>query len=186
MSATYYYYKEQGICVRCKTFNVIPGKVYCKDCVDKTTIKNRERYKFRKENKLCKICGIPICKKTLCKPCAEASRKRANNNNLKLKLKIFEVYGNKCACCGEDNFYFLQIDHMDGGGTKHRKIVGTSGIYKFLKDNKYPANFQLLCSNCNWSKGIYGECPHTNNLAAPIPLHTKRTYTKRKSCTTAR
>ena len=57
---------------------------------------------------------------------------------------------------------FLQIDHIDGGGTKHRREIGVGMLYKWLRRNNYPAGFQTLCANCNFAKGRYGKCPHEN------------------------
>jgi len=57
----------------------------------------------------------------------------------------------------------LGIDHINGGGGKHRKELTIQGItiYIFLKRNNYPKEYQVLCHNCNLAKGFYGECPHT-------------------------
>lgn len=56
---------------------------------------------------------------------------------------------------------FLIIDHIDGGGTKHRKEVGKgAAFYRWLEKNNYPLNFQVLCMNCQFGKRICGVCPH--------------------------
>lgn len=79
----------------------------------------------------------------------------------KLKSLIIETYGNICACCGEDAIEFLSIDHINGGGHKHRKKTGGgTSFYLWLKRNNYPPGFQVLCYNCNQAKGYYGKCPH--------------------------
>lgn len=85
---------------------------------------------------------------------------------LSLKIECFGHYGNKCACCLENNIRFLTLDHKNGGGNKHRKTlfgsnVGGCSIYQWLKDNNYPQEeYQLLCMNCNFATR-YGEiCPH--------------------------
>lgn len=64
-----------------------------------------------------------------------------------------------CACCGENELKFLAIDHIDGGGAKHRKKVGTS-MSRWLVKNGFPKGLQVLCHNCNMAKGFYGDCPH--------------------------
>lgn len=68
----------------------------------------------------------------------------------------------KCACCGENEVKFLCIDHINGGGGKHRKEIKGKGLttYIWLKKNGYPNGFQVLCHNCNMAKGFYGLCPH--------------------------
>lgn len=67
----------------------------------------------------------------------------------------------KCACCGDDTYDFLTIDHIDGNGAKHRReVVKTLGICRWLIKNNFPSGFQILCMNCNFAKGKYGACPH--------------------------
>lgn len=75
-----------------------------------------------------------------------------------LRLKCLKYYGDKCACCGETEPKFLALDHINGGGTKHRK--GKGNIIQWIATNKYPPLFQVLCHNCNSAKGFYGYCPH--------------------------
>lgn len=82
-----------------------------------------------------------------------------------LKIEVWGHYGGKCECCGANNKEFLTIDHINGGGTKHRKELRASGsqhIYSWLKRNNYPEGYRVLCMNCNFSHGMYGYCPHKN------------------------
>lgn len=46
-----------------------------------------------------------------------------------------------------------------GGGSKHRKEIGVASTYSWLKKNKYPEGFRVLCWNCNSSLGLYGYSP---------------------------
>jgi predicted restriction endonuclease len=85
-----------------------------------------------------------------------AAQKRTRE---KLRTSVFEHYGNKCACCGEDRWEFLTIDHIQGGGNKHRKGI-TSSIYHWLRKMDYPKGFRVLCYNCNMALGRVGYCPH--------------------------
>jgi len=80
----------------------------------------------------------------------------------KLRIKIIEYYGGKCACCGENTIEFLGIDHIYGNGNSHRKELKKHrlNIYEYLRKNNYPKGFQVLCHNCNLAKGFYGKCPH--------------------------
>ncbi len=75
---------------------------------------------------------------------------------------VYDYYGGKCACCGETQFEFLSIDHIHGGGTKHRKEENIRGasVIDWLLRNGLPEGFQVLCHNCNQAKGYYGKCPH--------------------------
>ncbi len=78
----------------------------------------------------------------------------------KERQMVYDHYGHSCACCGETTYEFLTIDHINGGGFKHRKEIGSSGICNWLIKNNFPEGFQVLCYNCNCAKGFYGQCPH--------------------------
>lgn len=83
----------------------------------------------------------------------------------KLRSDVLYAYGGKCACCGEQTRQFLSIDHINGGGRTHRKQINAltaQAFYTWLRKNKYPPGFQVLCHNCNCAKGYYGVCPHEN------------------------
>lgn len=67
----------------------------------------------------------------------------------------------RCACCGEDCFEFLALDHVNGGGKAHQKSVGRGSMfYKWIVENNFPDGFQVLCHNCNFGKGTHQQCPH--------------------------
>ena len=90
------------------------------------------------------------------------------NHRKNLRCAVIKAYGNKCACCGEDRIEFLAIDHIHGGGNKHRESFGKWGrkgyhFYYWLKRNKWPIGYRVLCHNCNQSLGHYGYCPHTTS-----------------------
>jgi hypothetical protein len=87
--------------------------------------------------------------------------RRETDRYLMFRTSALLAYGWKCACCGEDRYEFLSIDHVNGGGTRARKTQGGgSRLYRWLADHNYPEGFQVLCHNCNMSKGCYGYCPH--------------------------
>lgn len=83
-----------------------------------------------------------------------------------MKDEVYAYYGDKCKCCGESTRAFLQLDHVNNDGAKlKREKVHPTGVYlyKWIIDNKYPLNIQLLCANCNWGKMMNnGICPHKN------------------------
>lgn len=94
-------------------------------------------------------------------------RQKAQRQRTKLKNQVFTHYGGKCVCCGESNWMFLTIDHVNGSGAAHRLELtgrprqgGSTQMYRWLVKNNYPDGFQLLCWNCNVTKHIYGMCPH--------------------------
>ncbi len=83
-----------------------------------------------------------------------------NKYNIKIKEQVFQHYGNKCVCCGENNLKFLSIDHIDGRGRQHRQKI-KDHMDCWLVKNNYPKGFQILCYNCNCGKRVNnGICPH--------------------------
>jgi hypothetical protein len=77
-------------------------------------------------------------------------------------MLAFDHYGGpQCACCGEGEYEFLTIDHINGDGAAHRRQMGSRrDIYRWLKQNNYPPGFRVLCMNCNFALGYHGYCPH--------------------------
>lgn len=79
----------------------------------------------------------------------------------KIKTEVFSHYGMKCQCCNEDGYLFLSMDHINGDGASRREEEGTgNALYHWLKRNNYPIDFQILCYNCNTSKGDGAFCSH--------------------------
>lgn len=141
---------------------VAVGKHRCQVCLDRS----KERYRSRASRGLCSNCGSrpPITGQKQCSECRESGRQVDARKRQKLKDAVFTAYGGYvCRCCGEANPDFLQIDHVNNDGYKHRKEIGGCGgtrLYTWLRKNKYPPGFQVLCVQCNWAKRKYGECPH--------------------------
>lgn len=84
----------------------------------------------------------------------------------KMKSEALLVYGRGklgCVVCGESRLACLSIDHIDGGGNKHRRSIGENRVglsfYKWLKDEGFPNGYQTLCMNCQFVKRIMNlEC----------------------------
>ena len=82
----------------------------------------------------------------------------ANNKQLEqLKIEVLTHYGNgklSCVRCGFEDIRALTIDHIKGGGWKHRRSLGLSGnmFYRWLQRNSYPKGYQTLCMNCQLIK----------------------------------
>jgi hypothetical protein len=90
-------------------------------------------------------------------------------SNWRLRIEFLREYGNECACCGEFLPEFLSVDHINNDGEKHRQTLspndyrGGNGrdVIRDLKRRGWPKeDYQILCYNCNFAKGWYGECPH--------------------------
>ena len=115
-----------------------------------------------------------ICKECECK---RARKWRQDNidrhnqlkreSNHRLIDEVIDVYGGKCACCGETRREYLTIDHVNGGGNKQKREMGfltSQVLYRWLKQNNYPKGFQVLCFNCNCGKRNYSVCPHNKEI----------------------
>lgn len=127
---------------KCRKCGVMkPNGVRCSNC---RKIYNRRYYTFRSR---------------------ELSEAGAAYNR-KLRLEVIKAYGGCCACCGEKRLEFLAVDHINGGGTKHRKELnkgknrGGRAFYHLLRRSGWPAGYRILCHNCNMAMGMYGYCPH--------------------------
>lgn len=80
----------------------------------------------------------------------------------KLKCEVLAHYsvGNvlKCSMCNVTDIDMLCIDHVEGGGNKHRRkidiIGGGDHFYRWLKNQGFPDGYQTLCYNHNRKKEI--------------------------------
>lgn len=176
------------ICVGCKkekegkSFSWLPWKGIkpyrsntCHSC------KNNVTRAKRVSNGLCRQCGLnPSPPGKICEACRKKARENYQKNRetilstlstnsrirrRRIRQETIAAYGGKCACCGETNWEFLTIDHINGGGNKHRKETGLVGtkFYVWLKSFDYPKKeYRCLCMNCQSSRGWFGYCPHEN------------------------
>jgi hypothetical protein len=98
----------------------------------------------------------------------EINKKAAVRNKgryQKLKLQALTNYGGnppKCACCGESEYGFLSLDHINGGGGKHRTELKKKhcNMWEFINRFNFPSGYQVLCFNCNMAIGFQKVCPH--------------------------
>jgi hypothetical protein len=124
---------------------------------------NRAKTASRLAAGLCIHCGKPWTGEyKSCLECRESNRIRMRQSNKEIRAAVIALYGGRCACCGEEESDFLTIDHINNDGHKWRKEDRSTyivGMYRYaLKEKR--ADLQLLCYNCNMSKGRYGICPH--------------------------
>lgn len=128
------------------------------------------------DHKQCIVCQITLTdanwlaylqKRSLykCTPCFREYGKQYHKTDLEYNAKqrarsymrrsaVIHFYGDQCAQCGEDEYSKLTIDHIHGGGTKHRKEMG-SNIIDYLYNNTISKDgYQVLCYNCNCSKDV--------------------------------
>jgi hypothetical protein len=104
-----------------------------------------------------------------CSACI-SSRARA-----KAKLKLYSEFGYKCSCCGETHPYFLTLEHKLGGNPARRKKTRNGWVITRIqpqlineaeRDGWDREKYDLLCMNCNFAKGHFGECPHISGVSA--------------------
>lgn len=159
---------EEGRCARCGGTRDRQDRKTCAACRDASYRNNQKNYSERKKAGVCIACGIRSAKlgRVQCEECSawnEQRRQYRANWRSKLRADVLKGYGGRCVCCGEDQAVFLDVDHVNGDGAEHRKVVraGVNGLYAQLRRQGYPDGFQLLCRNCNWGKYINGGvCPH--------------------------
>lgn len=113
------------------------------------------------------------------------NRKYQRDYRQKLKAIVYDHYGHRCACCGETEPLFLSIDHVNNDGYALRKYNGhpqqNARFLKWLIDNNFPDDFQILCMNCNFGKSKNGGiCPHQQgSTTIPQGSTSKRTEAHR-------
>lgn len=111
----------------------------------------------------CKMCYLSAERERYHKRWHQEQKRREIKHS-KLKISALEAYGSICQCCNESEQSFLTIDHINNDGAKHREqsnVGGGHNFYQWLKNNKYPIGFQVLCMNCNFSKYTNGgSCIH--------------------------
>ena len=84
-----------------------------------------------------------------------------------LRKELLDMYGHRCACCGESHDQFLTLDHVNGGGSQQRKTRGAFVVLKEAIDANDPAQFRILCFNCHLGAHANGGiCPHKNPKGA--------------------
>lgn len=82
----------------------------------------------------------------------EKVRTCCRNYERRSRLSILMLLGGKCELCSNNDSRVLQVDHVNGGGSKEIRNVATgSGAY-LRRIFRNPENYQLLCANCNWIK----------------------------------
>lgn len=90
----------------------------------------------------------------------DALQERGRARYASVKVEAFNVYGDgACACCGETELLFLDLDHVNGCKPEDRR----RNFYGWLKKNGWPTDplLQVLCSNCNQGRQRNGgACPH--------------------------
>ena len=165
----------KGFCINCAKVRITPPQQACEACRAKQQAAQKKLSQQRQQAGRCNRCGKrrPIPGGAHCKECRTRWREgytkhrgyrlvRAKRRQL-LKQLVMEGYGGtRCACCGETGIAFLTIDHIEGKGRQHRKMIQRKGetFYRWLKVHNFPPGYRVLCMNCNCSLAWFGYCPH--------------------------
>lgn len=78
------------------------------------------------------------------------------------RIKLIQIMGGKCICCGITEWWNLTIDHIIPVKTQKRED-GKTLIRKLIKDSELRKDFQILCFGCNGSKNSYEKCQLDHN-----------------------
>lgn len=97
---------------------------------------------------------------------------RRDNRSVR-RIAALKLLGGKCVCCGESNLLILDIDHINNNGSSCRKAKGTncndSVVTEIILEEIQDVSkkYQIMCRNCNSSKGkiiegnvVRGMCYH--------------------------
>ncbi|OPZ40830.1 MAG: hypothetical protein BWY99_00335 [Synergistetes bacterium ADurb.BinA166] len=101
--------------------------------------------------------GFPELFQVLCHNDNIRKARRAGYTPSRPKTDVLTHYSvgtdPECAECGESDIRVLTIDHIDGGGTKHRATLGSgTSFYLAIRKLGYPIGLQVLCFNHNSGK----------------------------------
>ena len=93
-----------------------------------------------------------------CSLCSERYGNRSKTLRKQAKISVIEKYGGVCQCCGESNYKFLTIDHINNNGRQESR---RKDIYRYLVNIPVRSDLRLLCYNCNCGRAHNGGvCPH--------------------------
>ncbi len=135
---------------------------YCKFCSN-LKAKRYQKNTYHKRKDILKIYQERHLNK-LKKENPEFLQQKSRFYRYNFRKKVILGYGGKCACCGENQYEFLAVDHVDNNGKQDRQEKkNTYRILRYILENKFPKEYQVLCHNCNLSKAFHKYCPHIIN-----------------------
>ena len=125
--------------------------------MDRHKKRNREYYKknaerIKKRNRLHRLTN------------REEHLEYAKARRLKQKRVVIDHYSkgkNECKCCGEKEFNFLTLDHINNDGNRDR-VKSKNNLHSYLIRNNFPKGIRVMCFNCNSGRELSpGKiCPH--------------------------
>ena len=149
------------------------GSGYCNNCINKWTkewYKNHQEYAGEKRRRYWTL------ERRL------AKRREAKES----KMQVIAHYSNGTMSCGnpygEHNLPYLKtlaltVDHIGGGGSRHRRKLRYWSIYKWLVVEGFPSGYQILCMNCQMIKKTVENEYHSELIekeySSPIGINQK-------------
>ncbi len=133
------------------------------------TQKMRALRQRRQQAGLCQSCGErpPVPRLLHCQPCLNEGRARSILRRAQMRQLVLDGYGSRCACCGESEPDFLNLDHVNGQSGDRESEYAT---YRQAIKEGFPPTFRLLCWNCN--------CGREKNKDRRCPHETKRSFNR--------
>jgi hypothetical protein len=167
-----------------------------------TQVESTKRYRDRRKAEgLCSISGCPekrLPEHHCCAGHRETEILRGRERMRASKLKVLDAYdGRVCVGCGETDIVCLSLDHINGGGNKHRKtVMGDRMIagwpfYRWIIRNAFPPGFRVLCMNCQFRTRFGGSLPNERGTMKPTigrsvifhtPEHDRNMYNGATEC----
>lgn len=138
-----------------------------KTCSQCSISKSARKYSYHSRGKYYRVAWCKQCQATYQREYRPewyaANREKANassrESQRKARNKVIEAYGGKCTCCGEPRNHFLSLEHVNGGGRKHRQSLGNKQLWFYILKEGCPKDkYTILCFNCNLARGFYGYC----------------------------
>lgn len=92
------------------------------------------------------------------------AKKQHQENRLKALQKVSGQEKPICVGCGCDDLRLLQINHINGGGSRETKKIGSSStLYCHIITGKRKTDdLNVLCGGCNWLHYVqmkFGDIP---------------------------
>lgn len=90
-----------------------------------------------------------------------------------IRLELYAAFDWKCSCCGESHPQFLTLEHIQGGVYRANKLANKIHqsyveLSKAKSEGWDRSKYELLCMNCNWAKGRFGQCPHRSGVTKDV------------------
>ena len=115
--------------------------------------------------KTCRSCGTPEPtngfykhsrhKSITRRICSVCSARQIHDTNAAMRLRCILLLGGECSNCGEKEYEFLTVDHVNGDGNIERARLHSDQIKRLILSGVADRNrYRVLCRNCNDSDGM--------------------------------